>query len=96
MRARQAEASRCAQNNNQHGCGKKWYPGGAIEEGEWLDDNFVGDFGACDAAEALATAIDAEQVAQRAREFLFKPDGGALLCVNPFRVALTASCARQT
>ena len=50
----------------------------AALQGEWLDDNFVGDFGACDAAEALATAIDAEQVAQRAREFLYKPDGGAL------------------
>lgn len=37
----------------------------------------MGDFGACDAAEALATAIDAEQVAARAREFLYKPDGGA-------------------
>ena len=49
---------------------------GALQ-GEWLDDNCVGDFGACDAAEALATAMDAEQVAQRAREFLFKPDGGA-------------------
>ena len=24
--------TRRAQNNNQHGCGKKWYPGGAIEE----------------------------------------------------------------
>ncbi len=49
----------------------------------------MGDFGACDAAEALATAIDAEQVAQRAREFLYKPDGGASLRVSPFRVALT-------
>jgi hypothetical protein len=92
--------------NNMHGCGKKWYPGGAIEEvqrlsrgspvgicsaahicavcpcvcsvqGEWLEDNFVGDFGSCDAAEALATATDAEHVAASARDFMYKPDGGA-------------------
>ncbi len=37
----------------------------------------MGDFGACDAAEAQATAMDAERVAERAREFMFKPDGGA-------------------
>ncbi len=64
--------------NNMHGCGKKWYPGGAIEEGEWLEDNFVGDHGSCDAAEALATAMEAERVAESARDFMFKPDGGAL------------------
>ena len=59
----------------------------AAQQGEWLDDNFVGDFGACDAGEALATSIDAEQVAQRAREFLYKPDGGALThrCASSLR-----------
>ena len=46
-------------------------------QGEWLEDNFVGDFGSCDAAEALATAMDAENVAESARDFMYKPDGGA-------------------
>lgn len=58
-----------------HGCGKKWYPGGAIEEGEWVDDNFVGDYGTCNAAQSLATAATAESVAAQARDFMFKPDG---------------------
>jgi hypothetical protein len=80
-----------------HGCGKKWYPGGALEEvrtwllpgdttegrlttqwqGEWIEDNFVGDFGACDAAAALAAVQSAERVAADARDFMYKPDGGA-------------------
>jgi hypothetical protein len=48
-----------------------------VPQGEWLEDNFVGDFGSCDAAEALATAMDAEHVAEHARDFMYKPDGGA-------------------
>jgi hypothetical protein len=39
----------------------------------------VGDFGSCDAVEALATATDAEHVAASARDFMYKPDGGACL-----------------
>ena len=38
--------------NNMHGCGKKYYPGGAVEEGEWVEDDFVGDFTACNATES--------------------------------------------
>ena len=79
--------------NMMHGCGRKFYPGGALEEGEWVDDNFVGDYGSCDAAEALATAQDAERAAERAREFSFKPDGGASAVAAP-RLAAPRSRAR--
>jgi hypothetical protein len=64
-----------------------------VPQGEWLEDNFVGDFGSCDAAEALATAMDAEHVAEHARDFMYKPDGGASslepACRLPASVSLT-------
>lgn len=44
-------------------------------QGEWIEDNFVGDYGACDAGKALATAERAEIVAEQARDFMYKPDG---------------------
>ncbi len=46
-------------------------------QGEWLEDNFVGDFGACDATTALMAVKAAETVAEQARDFMYKPDGGA-------------------
>ena len=38
----------------------------------------MGDFGACDAQTALRAVKAAETVAEQARDFMYKPDGGAL------------------
>ena len=48
----------------------------------------MGDFGACDAATALRTVQNAEIVAEEARDFMFKPDGGAESLVVRTVVAL--------
>ena len=51
----------------------------------------MGDFGACDANTALQAVYTAEKVAEQARDFMYKPDGGtqpvlsrASLRSNPF------------
>merc|ERR1719409_2316620 len=61
--------------NNMHGCGRKFYPGGAIEEGEWVEDDFVGDFTACNQQESQRSMDIANQIAAEARMFMYKPDG---------------------
>eukprot|EP00898_Chlorokybus_atmophyticus_P002246 jgi/Chlat1/3021/Chrsp201S03271 len=63
-------------NNNMHGCGVKVYPDDVLEEGEWLEDAFVGDDMACPAQEAHKAADAAKKMAARARLYLHKPDGG--------------------
>ena len=45
-------------------------------QGEWIEDNFVGDYGACDVQRANVIALQAETVAADARDFMYKPDGG--------------------
>eukprot|EP00899_Mesostigma_viride_P003786 jgi/Mesvir1/13408/Mv16493-RA.1 len=62
-------------NNNMHGCGVKVYPDDVIEEGEWLEDAFVGDFMACPADEAKRAAEEARRISARARLFENKPEG---------------------
>lgn len=37
----------------------------------------MGDYGACDVQKANAVSLQAEQVAVDARDFMYKPDGGA-------------------
>ena len=60
-----------------HAGDTSWQGLTTLWQGEWIEDNFVGDFGACDAAAALAAVQSAERVAADARDFMYKPDGGA-------------------
>lgn len=43
-------------DNLMNGCGKKWYPGNIVEEGEWVNDMFAGAFSSCDDVTARVRA----------------------------------------
>jgi hypothetical protein len=51
-----------------------------MEEGEWVEDDFVGDYTACNAEEAEEAKQAAISVASTSRMFMYKPDSGACVC----------------
>ena len=62
-------------DNSQNGCGIKFYSGGAVEYGEWKDDQYLGQYtGVCGEAESYGAMNNALDVAQRARMFKYKPE----------------------
>ena len=67
-------------DNSQNGCGVKFYKNGALEYGEWKDDQFLGHFtGVCGPEESYGAMNDALDVAQRARMFKYKPESEVTL-----------------
>ena len=72
-------------DNAQTGCGVKFYGNGAIEYGEWKDDQYLGSYtGVCGEAASYAAMNNAIDVAQRARMFKYKPDSEVALQKRPY------------
>jgi len=63
--------------NNMHGCGVKLIPKGNGEivpqEGEWLEDSYIGDVMTCSKYLSRKKAMEADHAARGAREFKVKP-----------------------
>ena len=63
--------------NNMHGCGVKLIPKGNGEivpqEGEWLEDSYIGDVMTCSKYLSRKKAMEADHAARSAREFKVKP-----------------------
>ena len=71
------------QNNSQNGCGVKLYGSGAVEVGEWKDDQYLGEYtGRCGEDEQNRAMMHAMEVATRARLFTGKPDGEVVVLEN--------------
>mmetsp|Transcript_3372 Transcript_3372/g.12195 ORF Transcript_3372/g.12195 Transcript_3372/m.12195 type:complete len:484 (-) Transcript_3372:115-1566(-) len=65
-------------DNQMHGCGVKGAPnnrGLVFEHGEWINDEKLADSAVCTYTESIATAAEARIMAERAKLFMFKPDG---------------------
>ena len=72
-------------NNSQSGCGVKFFNSGAVEYGEWKDDQYLGSFtGVCGREESWGAMNNALDVAQRARMFKYKPDSEVTLMRRGF------------
>jgi len=69
-------------DNSQNGCGVKLYGSGAVEMGEWKDDQFIGDYGRCGKEGQERALLMAIEAAQRARMFTDKPDGEVVVLRN--------------
>mmetsp|Transcript_1515 Transcript_1515/g.3318 ORF Transcript_1515/g.3318 Transcript_1515/m.3318 type:complete len:334 (-) Transcript_1515:1693-2694(-) len=73
-------------NNSQSGCGVKLYGSGAVEVGEWKDDQYLGEYtGRCGQEEQEKAMLLAVEAAQRARMFTNKPDGEVVVLKNSIR-----------
>ena len=71
------------QNNSQNGCGVKLYGSGALEVGEWKDDQYLGEYtGRCGETEQNRALMNALEAATRARLFTGKPDGEVVILKN--------------
>ena len=63
----------------------KFYGNGAIEWGEWKDDQFLGSFtGVCGETQSYGSMNNALDVAQRARMFKYKPDSEVTMQLRAF------------
>ena len=72
-------------DNAQQGCGVKFYGNGAIEWGEWKDDQFLASFtGVCGETQSYGSMNNALDVAQRARMFKYKPDSEVTMQLRAF------------
>jgi hypothetical protein len=72
-------------NNQQSGCGVKFFANGSVEFGEWKEDQYLGQYtGVCGAQESYGAMNNAIDVAQRARMFKYKPDSEVTLQKNGF------------
>mmetsp|Transcript_7471 Transcript_7471/g.12871 ORF Transcript_7471/g.12871 Transcript_7471/m.12871 type:complete len:212 (+) Transcript_7471:166-801(+) len=60
-------------NGQPNGCGRKLYSNKEREEGEFLEEAFVGDLMSCDAAESEAAAMAADNSAHDAQTLIIKP-----------------------
>ena len=70
-------------NNSQNGCGVKLYRSGAVEVGEWKDDQYLGEYtGRCGEEEQNLAMWNAIKASQRARMFQNKPDGEVVMLRN--------------
>ncbi|CEF99756.1 MORN motif [Ostreococcus tauri] len=70
-------------NNSQNGCGVKLYGSGAVEVGEWKDDQYLGEYtGRCGEDEQDTAMFNAMKAANRARMFTNKPDGEVTILKN--------------
>lgn len=66
--------------NSQNGCGVKLYGSGALEVGEWKDDQYLGEYtGRCGEREQNRAMMQAMEAATRAKMFTEKPDGEVVI-----------------
>eukprot|EP00238_Polyblepharides_amylifera_P006293 CAMPEP_0196579082 /NCGR_PEP_ID=MMETSP1081-20130531/17638_1 /TAXON_ID=36882 /ORGANISM="Pyramimonas amylifera, Strain CCMP720" /LENGTH=172 /DNA_ID=CAMNT_0041898539 /DNA_START=205 /DNA_END=720 /DNA_ORIENTATION=- len=56
-----------------HGCGRKTHSNGQKEEGEFLEDTFIGQQMGCSDMEVEVTALAGETAAKEAKQLLIKP-----------------------